>query len=88
MLKRFKHLLSVCVVFVFLGNISGQEIVRTPFLQIGEAPFRQNITKNEGDGFSKYTISTETLDDAVANEIKVQKTEGFNSVDKANYSLA
>ena len=83
-MKKLKCFLWLTALFVFFGNASAQEIIRTSFLQIGDAPFRQNITKNEGKGFSMYTVSTEELDEDVIKEINVQKKEGFKVVDKAN----
>ena len=83
-MKKLKLLLPVFALFLFFGNGSAQEIIRKPFLQIGDAPFRQTITKNTGDGFSMYTVSSESFDDAVKAEIKTQKKEGFKTVDKAN----
>lgn len=83
-MKKLSCILPFYALVLVFGNIMGQEIIRTPFLQIGDAPFRQNITKEQGTGFSMYTVSTEDFDDAVKNEIKAQKKEGFLAVDKAN----
>lgn len=83
-MKKLKFLLSTLPLLLFFGNISAQEIIRTPFLQIGDAPFRQTITKDEGNGFSMYTVSSDSFDGAVKAEIKAQKKEGFKAVDKAN----
>lgn len=83
-MKKFKCLLGLIVLFVFFGNVKAQEIIRTSFLQIGDAPFRQNITKYEGNGFSMYTVSSEEFEEEVIKEVNVQKKEGFKAVDKAN----
>ncbi len=83
-MKAIKFFLLACVFFLFFGNGMAQEIIRTHYLHLGDAPFRQNITKEEGKGFSMYTVATEYLDDAIKNEIKKQNNEGFKSVDKAN----
>ncbi len=83
-MKKLKYFLRLTALFVFFGNVTAQEIIRTSFLQIGDAPFRQNITKNEGNGFSMYAVSSEDFDEEVIKEINVQKKEGFKAVDKAN----
>ena len=83
-MKKLKFILSMFALILFFGNGIAQEIIRKPFLEIGDAPFRQTITKDEGNGFSMYTVSSENFDDAVKAEIKAQKKDGFKAVDKAN----
>ena len=83
-MKKIRLIIPLIVLFLFLGNGMAQQIIRTPFLQLGDAPFRQNITKEKDHGFSMYTVSSENLDEAVKEEIKAQKKQGFNTVDKAN----
>lgn len=84
-MKKLECFLGFIALLIFFGNVTSQEIIRTSFLQIGDAPFRQNITKNVGNGFSMYTVSSEYFDEEVKSEIKTQNNKGFKTVDNANF---
>ncbi len=84
-MKKARIAINIGILLCY-GAFSAQEIIRTEFLKIGDAPFQQNISKvtNGGKGFSMYTVSTTNLDAAVKAEIKAQAKQGFKAVDKAN----
>lgn len=86
-----KTLQSISTVFLFLLTtvFYSQGVIRTPFLELGDAPFRHSYTiSGNGNGYSIHSVFSNNLDNKVNEVIKAQKADGFKKLDKASFLFA
>ena len=82
-MKNAKSIIALCLLFFSFNIMCAQNLIRTPFLEIGDKPLVQQIVKTENKGYSMSTVKSLHLDQTVKEAIARQKSEAFKKADKA-----
>ena len=82
------HTVIKTVVLLIGTAAFAQEVVRTPFLEIGNAPIRYNYTIDQGNGYLMQSVFSANLDKKVEEVVKAQKQAGFKKFDQATFLFA